>query len=96
MRHHIRSTIRMSLFHLRSRVLRASLLFLLQEKVKLLQQEEVLLMEQVKEVKATLAEEDSRLRVLKEKVDVCMFRLKVCRLLRQCDSRRHHLLVAGV
>lgn len=62
----------------------------------MLQQEEVQLMEQVKEVKASLAEEDSRLRLLKERVDVRMFRLKVCRFLPQFGSRRRHLLVAGV
>lgn len=53
-------------------------------------------MEQVKEVQATLEEEDSRLRLLKEKVDVRMFRLKVCRFFLQCDSRQWRLLVAGV
>lgn len=42
-------------------------------------------MEQVKEVRAALEEEDSHLRLLKEKVDVRMFRLKVCRFFRQCD-----------
>lgn len=53
-------------------------------------------MEQVKEVKATLDEEDSRLRLLNEKADVRRFRLKVCRLFLQCDSRQCDLLVAGV
>lgn len=41
------------------------------EKVKLLQQDEVQLMKQIEEVKATLKQEEAQLRLLQEKVDVC-------------------------
>lgn len=58
-------------------------------------------MEQVEDVQATLEEEESRLKHLKEKVDVRTLELKVCRASSchrspRCDSSRCHLLVAGV